>query len=421
MDAFFQPKSVAIIGASAKEGKIGYEILKNVLKSNANVFPINPNRKEIDGIKCYKSVLDIEENIELAIIAIPPEYVLDAMEECGKKGIKHVIVISGGFREVGNDAIERKMADIAREYGIRIIGPNCIGVFNAKNGFNTFFQRHMMLPHHGNVAILTQSGTFGIGLLEKLAQEKIGVSKFVSYGNKSDVNEVDLIEYLENDKETKIIAIYAEDFSQKFFERKYKKPIIVLKGGRSETGKKAASLHTGAMATSYEIFQGVCKQLGIIVVDNFAELFSIIKIMSMQKLPKNGKIAIITNGAGPAVIAADLIDEKDNLELVELIDLTGSATADDYLKALENLDDDIGIVALIFVFHDAPLVATLQKFYDGFRGKNALYVAIAIGGDFVMEQKEKLSKLSIPLFDEPSILINALDKVVWFKNESSCN
>jgi len=420
MDAFFQPKSVAIIGASAKEGKIGYEILKNVSKK-ARVFPVNPVRKEIDGIKCYRSVLDIEDSIDLAIIAIAPDKILEAIEECGEKGIKHVVVISGGFKESGNEEIEREMVRVARKYGIRIIGPNCIGTFNGKNGFNTFFQRHMQLPESGNVAILTQSGTFGIGLLEKLAQEDIGVSKFVSYGNKCDVNEVDLIEYLEKDDETEIIAIYAEDFSPKFFEMRYEKPIIVLKGGRSEAGKKAARLHTGAMATNYDIFRGVCRQLGIITVDNFAELFSIIKIMSMQPMPKNGKIVIITNGAGPAVVAADLIDEKENLELAELIDLTGSATAYDYLNALENVGDDVGIVSLIFVFHDAPLAATLQKFYEGFRRKNALYVAIAIGGKFVMEQKERLAELSIPMFDEPSILINALDKVVWFKNEGSGN
>jgi len=419
MEGFFNPKSVAIIGASSVEGKIGYEILKNVKKSGVKIFPINPKREEIEGIKCYKSVREVREEIDLAIISIPASQVPEAIEDCGKKGIKHVIIISGGFKETGNVELENEIVKKAKSYGIRIIGPNCIGVFNGKSGFNTFFQRHMQLPEKGNVAILTQSGTFGIGLLEKLAEENIGVAKFVSYGNKADVNEVDLIEYLESDDETKLIAIYAEDFSPDFFKRRYKKPIIVLKGGRGEAGKKAAQLHTGAMATDYDVFRGVCNQYGLILADNFAELFAIIKIMSMQALPKNGNIAIITNGAGPAVISADLIDEKRHLKLVKLDDLTGSASADEYIEAIKNLDDDIGIVILIFVFHDAPLASSLHKFYEKFEGGEKTYVAIAIGGKFVKEQKIKLASLSIPMFDEPSILINALDKIVWFKNEGS--
>ena len=418
MDGFFNPKSVAIIGASPKEGKIGYEILRNVMKSGVKVYPINPKRDSIEGIKCYKNVREIKEDIDLAVISIPASQVPSAIEDCGIKRIKNVVIVSGGFKETGNEYLERETVKKAKKYGIRIIGPNCIGVFNGKNGFNTFFQRNMQLPKEGNVAILTQSGTFGIGLLEKLAEENIGVSKFVSYGNKADVNEVDLIEYLERDAQTKLIAIYAEDFSPNFF-KKHKKPIIVLKGGRSKAGKKAAQLHTGAMATNYDVFKGVCKQYGFILADNFAELFAIIKIMSMRGLPKNGNVAIITNGAGPAVIAADLIEEKRHLKLISLNDLTGSATADDYINAIEKLDESIGIVFLIFVFHDAPLASTLHQFYEKFDARDKMYISIAIGGKFVNEQKIKLASLSIPMFDEPSTLINALDKIVWFKNEGS--
>ena len=422
MNGFFNPKNVVIIGASAKEGKIGYEILKNILKSKVKVYPVNPNRKEIMGIKCYKSIGEIEESIDIAIIAIDAPLVINAIEECGRKGIKRVVIISGGFKEVGNKELEKKLVEKAKKYGIRIIGPNCIGVFNGKNRFNTFFQRNMDLPPFGNVSILTQSGTFGIGLLEKFANEGIGISKFVSYGNKSDINEVDLIKYLEEDRDTKIIAIYAEDFDKKFFEKEYKKIIVILKAGRSEIGKKAASLHTGAMATNYEIFKGVCKQRKIIFADDFDEFFGILKILSMQGLPKNGNIAIITNGAGPAVLACDFIEGRKYLKLWDVpIDLTGSATGEDFINAISSLNDNIGIVILIFVFQDAPLATSLNQFYENFKKDDRIYVAVAIGGKFVMKQKKEFIKLKIPLFEEPSTLINALDKIVWFKNENSSN
>ena len=415
MDVFFNPNSIAVIGASAKKGKIGYEILNNVIKSKKKVYPVNPNRKEIMGLKCYKSVEEIEENIDMAVIAIDAKDVINAIEECHRKEIKRIIIISGGFKEAGNEKLEEELIKKAKEYGIRIIGPNCIGVFNGRNKFNTFFQRNMDLPKLGNVAILTQSGTFGIGLLERFANEGIGVSKFVSYGNKADVNEVDLIKYLEKDQSTDIIAIYAEDFAKEFFNIKFKKTVVVLKAGRTELGKKAASLHTGAMATNYEIFKGVCKQRGIITADNFEEFFGILKIISTQGLPFNGNVAIITNGAGPGVIACDYLNNKRYLNLYsDPIDLTGSATSKDFLDAIYKLNKNVAIIILNFVFQDAPLTETIDEFYKKFRKDKRLYVASAIGGKFVQEQRKKLAKLGIPLFEEPLHLINALDKIVWY-------
>ena len=415
MDVFFNPNSIAVIGASAKKGKIGYEILKNIIKSKKNVYPVNPNRKEIMGLKCYTSVEEIEETVDLAVVAIDAKNVINAIEECHRKGIKRVIIISGGFKEAGNEQLEKELIKKAKEYDIRIIGPNCIGVFNGRNKFNTFFQRNMNLPKSGNVAILTQSGTFGIGLLERFANEGIGVSKFVSYGNKADVNEFDLVKYLEKDKSTDIIAIYAEDFAKEFFDMKFEKTVVVLKAGRTELGKKAANLHTGAMATNYEIFKGVCKQKGIIIADNFEEFFGILKIISMQGLPFNGNTAIITNGAGPGVIACDYLNDKRYLDLhSNLIDLTGSATSKDFLDAIYRLDKNVAIVILNFVFQDAPLAETIDEFYKKFKKDKRIYVASAMGGKFISKQRKKLAKLGIPLFEEPLHLINALDKIAWY-------
>ncbi|HHH77926.1 MAG TPA: hypothetical protein ENL18_01770, partial [Thermoplasmatales archaeon] len=169
MDEFFDPAGVAVVGASSRPGKIGYEILKNAASSGSDVYPVNPNAEQILGMKCYPSVSAIEEKVELAVVAVPPEKILDVVEDCGNKGVKAMVIISGGFGEAGNEELEREMVRNARARGIRIIGPNCIGIYNAENGFNTFFQKNMELPAPGKVAVLTQSGTIGIALLEKFA------------------------------------------------------------------------------------------------------------------------------------------------------------------------------------------------------------------------------------------------------------
>ena len=413
MEKFFNPRNVAVIGASSKKGKIGYEILKNVIESGVEVYPVNPNREEILGKKCYKNLSEIKESIDLAVTAVGAKECVDVIEECGKNGIKNAVVISGGFKETGNVNLENKLIENAKKYGIRIIGPNCIGVFNGKNNFNTFFQRNMDLPNFGNVAILTQSGTFGIALLEGFANENIGVSKFVSYGNKADVDEVELIKYLQNDRDTEIIAMYVEDIGRKFFEENFTKPVVILKSGRGKLGQKAAQLHTGAMATNYDIFKGACRQKNIIFADDFEEFFGIIKIIAMLGIPKGNKISIITNGAGPSVLACDFIEEANYIELSgDIIDLTGSATADDYIDAIEGNDADI--LLLTFVFQDAPLTESFEKLYEWLEKNRKFYVSLALGGKFVEEQRRKLAKLKIPSFEEPRILINSLNKIIEY-------
>ncbi len=413
MQAFFNPKSVAVIGASSTKGKIGYEILSNIIKSNVKVYPVNPNRKEILGKKCYASIDEIPDVVELAVIAIDAERCVEEIEKCGRKGVKAAVIISGGFKEIGKTELQEKLMEKARKYGVRIIGPNCIGVFNGSNKFNTFFQKNMDLPDKGKVAILTQSGTFGIALLEKFANENIGVSKFVSYGNKADVDEVELLHYLENDDETEIIAIYAEEIKREFFETESKKAIVILKSGRSKLGQEAASLHTGAMATNYEIFKGVCKQRNIMLAEDFEEFFAIVKILAIKGFPSGGKISIITNGAGPSVLVCDFIEEAKNIELYNhVIDLTGSAVADDFVKATEECDADV--ILLTFVFQDAPLAESLEELYRGLEKIDKFCMAISIGGKFVEEQKKRLLSIGIPTFEEPRIAVKALDKVVGY-------
>ena len=438
MKSFFDPESVAVVGASSHPGKIGYEIVKNVSRVK-KTYPVNPHAKEILGIPCYPSILAIDENVDLAIFALSPEYILDTIEECGKKGIKGMVVVSGGFREAGKKELEKKMVEKAQEYGIRIIGPNCIGIFNAKNKFNTFFQTSVELPSSGNVAILTQSGTFGIGLLEELANAFIGVSKFVSYGNKADVNEIDMLEYLKHDDETKFIAMYIEGIKngREFFKKvkETQKPVIILKAGKTALGIKAASLHTGALATNYEIFRGASHQYGAILADDFEEFIAIIQILATQPLPKGGKIGMVTNGAGPCVMAADYIHTSPYLHLPSLkldtssfppftilsnpIDLTGSATAEHFIEALKELgkSTDVDIILPFFVFQDAPLASSVHIFYDVIKEIQECektMVGIAIGGKFTQEQRKELARRGIPLFKEPRVVIGALEKIVRY-------
>jgi len=446
MDEFFDPAGVAVVGASSRPGKIGYEILKNVVSSSSEVYPVNPNAEQILGRKCYPSVSAIEGKVELAVVAVPSEKILDVVEDCGKKGVKAMVIISGGFGEVGNEALEQEMVRNARNYGIRIIGPNCIGIYNAGNGFNTFFQRDMELPPPGKVAVLTQSGTIGIALLEKFVGS-VGISKFVSYGNKSDVDEIDMFGYLERDIDTDIIALYMESVSngRRFFESLPDKPVIILKSGKTPLGERAAASHTGAMATNHSIFRGAARQHGAILADTFEEFRDIIRIMEMQPLPEGGGVGMVTNGAGPCVIAADHIHESRNLGLQDIdpsglsklpsfairsnpLDLTGSATAEHFLegiRAMEN-DDGVDIIMPFFVFQDAPLMDSLQKLHEGLREMEheKPIVALGMGGKFVEEQRDEMAKYGIPLLDEPAVAINSLDKIVEYsrwKNESGGN
>lgn len=435
MDSFFSPDGVAVVGASASPGKIGHEIFKNVLDSAPHAYPVNPSADEVLGQRCYPGVTDIPERVDLAVVAVPPRLVPDVVDDCGEKNVPAVVVISGGFREVGNEGLEQEMVDRARRHGIRVIGPNCIGIYDGATGFNTFFQRDMELPGQGPVAVLTQSGTVGIGLLE--ACSDIGVSRFVSYGNAADVDERDLLAYLADDSATDVIAMYVEGVQdgRALFEELPSKPVVMLKAGRTTSGKNAAASHTGAMASSYALFEGAARQYGGITADSFEELHDLASLLALQPLPQGGSVAMITNGAGPCVLAADAIHESRHLRLADVdasrlkglpsfairgnpVDLTGSATAGHFLEGIQALldDDAVDIVMPFFVFKDAPLLDTLEELYDGLASLDASkpIVTVALGSRFVLEQQRRLLKLGIPLVTEPSRVIGALDKIAWY-------
>ncbi|MFX0010815.1 MAG: acetate--CoA ligase family protein [Candidatus Hermodarchaeota archaeon] len=313
---FFNPKSIAIIGASPKKGKVGYNVLNNIIisKYSGKLYPINPTAQEILGLKAYKSVLDVPENIEIAIIVIPSRFVAEVAKECGEKRIKGLIIITAGFKEIGGEGIKREeeLKQIAQTYNMRIIGPNCLGLVCVK--YNGSFAANT--PKKGNIAMISQSGAFLTAMMDYSMEQTYGFSCNISLGNKSDMDEVDFIRYLANDDTTKVILCYLESIEngQKFLEvvpeAARKKPIVILKSGVSSAGARAASSHTGALAGSDMAYQLAFKKSGIIRAITMEDLFDYGEIFLYQPIPEKNSFAIITNAGGPGIVATDAFERE---------------------------------------------------------------------------------------------------------------
>ncbi len=325
---FLSPKSIAIIGASDKRGSVGCTITSNIMNGfKGTVFPISPTRPTVFYKKAYKSVLDVPSPIDLAVIIIKNTIVPLVLEECGKKKIKGAIVITAGFKEVDEEGkkLEQKLKDIAKKYNLRIIGPNCLGVMNLdpKTMMNSTFLK--ITPKSGEIALVSQSGAICAALCEDASAQGIGFSAVISMGNKADTNEIDVLKILANHKQTKVIVMYLEDMGdgQEFLKvcknitRKLKKPIFVLKSGRSEAGAKAAMSHTGALMGSEKIYDALLKQSGAIRVDTMEELFDYATAFSKQPLPLNGDFVIVSNAGGPAIITTDAC-EKYGIKMADI-------------------------------------------------------------------------------------------------------
>jgi 3-hydroxypropionyl-CoA synthetase (ADP-forming) len=452
MKYFFDAKTVAVIGASSKPGKIGYEILRSLKGSGykGKIYPIHPRSNKILDLKVYPDISAAPKGIDLAVIAIPAKQIPAVIEACGKSKVKRVVIISGGFKELGGKGAELELeaTKVAKKFGIRIIGPNCIGIFNGKNRLDTFFQPRdrMVRPKFGNIAFLTQSGTYGASLLEWVAEEGLGISKFVSYGNKADVNEFDMLKYLKNDPDTKLIAIYIEGLTEgkRFLkiarEISFKKPIIVMKSGRTSGGAVAAKSHTGSLAGDDAIFTGAMAQCGIILVDDLEEMLDVIKLLSMQPLPNGNNIGIVTNGLGPCVIAIDNIERTRILKLASLgdksikylranlppffgihnpIDVTGSGRAEHYKISLVTLakDPNVHILIPFFTFQDAPIADTIEELHKVMKNiqrYDKTLLAVAAGGEFTKLQGKRFQTQMIPLIPTAKRMVEALVKVVEY-------
>ena len=437
MEKFFTPSSVALVGASATPGKIGNSILDSLMNHDykGKVYPVNPKADKIFGTKCYPSVAAIPDPVDLVVVSVDLSVTPPVLEDCAKKGVHNVVIVSGGGKELGGKRAEyeAEVRRLSAKHRIRIIGPNCIGMFNAANRLDCAFQgqARMVRARKGDVALLSQSGTMGISFLE--TADSFGLSKMVSYGNRSDVDEADMIWYLASDPETKVIALYVEGFGdgRKFVRtakrvmREAKKPVVVWKSGRTEIGAKQAASHTGSLGGSNAIIMGAFKQAGIISVDSYQELAAVTKALTWQPPARGNRAAMTSNGAGPMIGAMDHFERlglrvarvsreslsamKEHFPPTYVIgsgnpaDVTGGANADDYRFVMQTFMDDKGVDIVMpwFVFQDDPLEETIVDHLAAFSKKGAKPLLVgANGGPYTQKISRLIEGNGVPVYDD---------------------
>jgi acetate---CoA ligase (ADP-forming) len=438
-----KPTSVAIIGASRNPEKVGNIILQNYLSVgySGKLYPVNPNADEVLGLKCYKTVQDIGVPVDLAVVAVPAQLVPIALEECGKAKAKSVIVISGGFSEIGETALQEQITSIANKYKIPMLGPNCLGVVDTRSRTDTMFLPSFKIsrPQVGFVSFISQSGAVGSTVLDIIGGEGFGLSKFISYGNAAQLDEVDMLEYLMDDEETKVIVLYTEGIrrGKEFVEvaRKItkKKPVIVLKAGRTSAGAAAAKSHTASLSGDYATQEAIFRQFGFTVAKDLSELVYYAKIFASEIEPTGNRVAVITNGGGTGVITADAIGSSDYLKIAEYstqtrkaldktmpelvnvanpLDLAGDADQKRYGDALDAVckDPNVDMVIAIVLFQTPGADSTVTA--RVVRQKGLLLkpiIVMSMGAGYTQAQKVQLEAGGVPVYDSPYGAIAALE------------
>ncbi|MCC6020054.1 MAG: acetate--CoA ligase family protein [Thermoproteaceae archaeon] len=441
------PSSVAVIGASPKPGSVGYVVLENLLsRFKGAVYPVNPKYDEVElwgrKVKFFKSVLDVQEPVDVAVIATPAPTVPKVLDEAGRKGVAAAIVLSGGFAEAGNAALEEQVVAVARQYGIKVLGPNCIGLFNAFADFDTVFlsSERAGRPPRGPLALISQSGAVTAAIMDWAARRGLGLGIVVSYGNEAGVTVTELVEAVTDDSNVRVVTLYLEGFrypgeARKLLEvaRKVaaRKPIIAYKAGRGRTAQRAVKSHVAAMAGSYDMYRGLFSQAGIIEASSVREMFDMAKALAMQPIPRGSRVLVVTDSGGLAIQAVDVLEEL-GLEIPELpesiarelkrellpfatvsnpVDLTGSATDEHYKIVLDAL--------LPTAFFDMALVITLVQ-VPGLTHNLADYITaarrygkpIAVvnfgGSEFVIKFERALEDNGIPVYPTPERAAKAL-------------
>jgi len=431
VDYLFEPRGVAVIGASRNTTKIGYRIVENIVQSGykGQIYPINPKGGEVLDLKIYSDLSAVDGDVDIAVITIPAKFVFDAVKECAAKHVKHLVIITSGFSEVGNTEEEREIVGYAREHGMRILGPNVFGIYSAAASLDATFGPGGILP--GRVAIITQSGALGIAMIGKTAAESLGLSALISIGNKADVDESDLLEYLERDKATKVILMYIEGVKHgsrlvKMLKQVAKKKhVIVIKSGRSRRGAMAAASHTGSLAGADEIFDSIMRQCGVLRAESVQDALNWAHFLADAPLPKGKESVIVTNGGGIGVLATDAcekygVDLYDNQAVLKEtfapvmpsfgssknpVDLTGQAMAEDYERSLEAMLDNKDMTAAIALYCETALFDTdslgglLQKEYERYKGKKPIIFSL-FGGEKLETIVRELRAKGIPVFSD---------------------
>ncbi|NLZ38620.1 MAG: acetate--CoA ligase [Firmicutes bacterium] len=442
----FSPRSIAVIGASKKEGKIGHSIMANLRESGftGQVYPINLKEKEILGFKCYPSIKEVPEAVDVAVIAVPAELSVNVAQECGEAGVKFLVVITAGFKEVGEEGLKREqeLVRICKKYNMRMVGPNVVGILDTHTPFNASFTPGA--PPQGKIAFISQSGAMLLAILDWSRSVNLGFSRMISMGNKADLNEVDFIWAASEDPQTSVILCYLEDvtdgerFLEVVREASKRKPIIILKAGTSQAGARAASSHTGALAGSNIAYDTAFRQCGVLRAENMADLFDLAIAFVNQPIPKGKNIAIITNSGGPGIIATDSV-ERENLEMAKFskettstlrdhlppeasvynpVDVLGDAPADRYRTALEAvLADESTQSALVLLSPTAVtepvktaelLVEMRQKYAE-----KPLFASY-MGGETLVEGSTLLTQHGIPTYTFPEPALKAISGMVKY-------
>lgn len=439
LKGLFNPSSLAVIGASHKEGKIGYILLNNIISSGyqGRVYPVNVNGGTALGMDFFTSLEELPEDIDLGIIIIPAKHVGEALEGCGRKGIKHVIIISSGFSEIGNADMEEELINIAEGYGIRILGPNVFGVYSSVADMNaTFGPTHIT---KGNIALISQSGALGIAMIGMTAEQHLGLSSIVSVGNKSDIDDMDLIDYFSRDDVSDVIMIYMEGLPkgrkllEKVRELPQEKTIVVIKAGRSEKGATAVASHTGSLAGSDKIFSAAFQQAGILRAKDLRQAFDWSRLISSTVLPEREKTVIITNGGGIGVLAADAAEEygvpllDDQTFLYEIfkdsippfgstknpVDLTGQAGRKEYERAMRAALESQEVGAVMGLYCETGITdpmdtaRVIRELYHEYREKKPMVFTFS-GGEFVNECVSWLRKEGVPAFVETDDAVSSM-------------
>ncbi|MEF8832615.1 MAG: CoA-binding protein [Candidatus Thermoplasmatota archaeon] len=443
LDGMFWPDNVAVIGASNQEGKVGNAIMKSLKrKFEGDIFPVNIKEDQILGFKAVESVTDIKEDVDLALISLPAKIVPDIMEECGRSGIKNVIVVSAGFSEAGREDLEKEVKEIVDKYDMNLIGPNCLGVYNPWIELDTIFNppERQARPDPGSAAFLSQSGAFGAAILDWFSESNIGLSKFVSYGNRADIDEADLIEYISEDEKTDYLIFYIEGVKdgRRFFEaaKESKKPILAIKSGRTEKGSSAATSHTASLAGKDGVYDGAFKQSKVIRLKTLREMFNVAKALSFQPLPEGNKVGIVTNGGGAGVMSTDSLIDKglklatfsdqtknkfrreveggvipDHATIKNPVDIVGDATSERYKRAMEITleDDDVDVLIVVCLFQSPALDNAIVEKLEMMQEKGKPIITISSGGEFTHKMADKIEKKGLPVYQTPEDAVQAVN------------
>ena len=446
MKELFEPASIAVVGAAREENKVGHIVLRNIISSGytGRLYPVNPKSEEILGLRCYASISLVPDNVDLVIVTTPARTVPGIIQEAGHKGTRAAIIISAGFKETGKDGaeLEREIGEIARSYKMRVLGPNCLGLINTHSMINATFTNQY--PRTGSIAISSQSGAICSVMLDWAQRTNIGFSKFISVGNKLDIDEADLLQYLRDDPLTKVIGMYIEgtnrgiEFMHQAKLTTRDKPIIALKAGRTSSGAKAASSHTGALSGSDKVYDAAMAQSGIIRVRTIEELFDHLTLFSSMPLPEGDRIAIITNAGGLGVMAADACSDygltlasfkPETIELLKTklpesanfynpVDVIGDADADRYSFAVnaimrdENVSCILALMAPTDIVDTSAVAAALSKFAGN---PPKPFVTAFVGGAGLEKAVGILRKSGVPNYDSPDRAVRSLSAMVSYK------